>query len=94
MFAFFYIQIQSCIIKLVLRKIYSEKFVKNIYSVAIEFKNLKFFFFLQVNDFSLEYVTHDDAVKVIAGIVEEFNEIVLRVGKVTQYTAQNESNLR
>lgn len=46
-----------------------------------------------MNDFSLEYVTHDDAVKVIAGIVDEFNEIVLRVGKVTQYTNQNDVNL-
>lgn len=41
-----------------------------------------------MNDFSLEYVTHDDAVAAIASVVEQFNEIILRVGKVTQYTTQ------
>lgn len=38
---------------------------------------------ISVNDFSLEYVTHDDAVAAIASIVEQYNEIVLRVGKLT-----------
>ena len=38
---------------------------------------------ISVNDFDLEYVTHDDAVAAIASLVEEFNEIILRVGKVT-----------
>jgi hypothetical protein len=42
----------------------------------------------KVNDFSLEYVTHDDAVAAIASVVEQFNEIILRVGKVTEYTTQ------
>ena len=39
---------------------------------------------ISVNDYSLEYVTHDDAVAAIASIVEQYNEIVLRVGKITQ----------
>jgi guanylate kinase len=43
---------------------------------------------ISVNDFSLEYVTHDDAVAAIASVVEQFNEIILRVGKVTQYETQ------
>jgi disks large protein 1 len=41
---------------------------------------------ISVNDFSLEYVTHDDAVAAIASVVEQYNEIILRVGKVTQFT--------
>jgi C-terminal processing protease CtpA/Prc len=49
---------------------------------------------LSVNDICLEYVTHDDAVEAISSIVEQFNEIVLRVGKVTQYIAQESSSLR
>lgn len=40
---------------------------------------------ISVNDFSLEYVTHDDAVAAIASLVEQYNEIILRVGKVTNY---------
>ncbi len=49
---------------------------------------------ISVNDFSLEYVTHDDAVAAIASIVEQFNEIVLRVGKVTQiYSPSTNNNL-
>jgi C-terminal processing protease CtpA/Prc len=47
---------------------------------------------ISVNDFSLEYVTHDDAVAAIASIVEQFNEIVLRVGKVTQIYSPNTNN--
>jgi hypothetical protein len=41
-------------------------------------------------------VTHDDAVAAIASIVEESNEIILRVGKVTQYSTQviDEATLR
>ncbi len=42
----------------------------------------------QVNDISLEYVTHDDAVAAIASVVEEFNEIVLRVAKATQFATE------
>ncbi len=42
---------------------------------------------ISVNDFDLEYVTHDDAVAAIASLVEQYNEIILRVGKV------NPSNL-
>jgi disks large protein 1 len=38
---------------------------------------------ISVNDFDLEYVTHDDAVAAIASLVEQYNEIVLRVGKLT-----------
>lgn len=38
---------------------------------------------ISVNDFDLEYVTHDDAVAAIASLVEKYNEIILRVGKVT-----------
>jgi C-terminal processing protease CtpA/Prc len=49
---------------------------------------------LSVNDISLEYVTHDDAVEAISSIVEQFSEIVLRVGKVTQYATQDSSSLR
>jgi C-terminal processing protease CtpA/Prc len=37
---------------------------------------------ISVNDFDLEYVTHDEAVAAIANLVEQFNEIILRVGKV------------
>lgn len=49
---------------------------------------------ISVNDFSLEYVTHDDAVAAIASIVEQYNEIVLRVGKVTQvYSPSTNNNL-
>ena len=33
-------------------------------------------------------MTHDDAVAAIASVVEQFNEIILRVGKVTEYTTQ------
>lgn len=43
---------------------------------------------ISVNDFSLEYVTHDDAVEAIATVVAQYNEIILRVGKVTQYATQ------
>lgn len=39
-------------------------------------------------------MTHDDAVEAISSIVEQYNEIVLRVGKVTQYVAQDSSVLR
>lgn len=39
---------------------------------------------ISVNDFDLEYVTHDDAVAAIASLVEQYNEIVLRVGKITK----------
>ena len=42
---------------------------------------------ISVNGISLEYVTHDDAVAEIASVVEQYNEIVLRVGKVTQFYA-------
>jgi hypothetical protein len=51
---------------------------------------------ISVNDISLEYVTHDDAVAAIASIVEESNEIILRVGKVTQFSTQviDEATLR
>ncbi len=49
---------------------------------------------ISVNDFSLEYVTHDDAVAAIASIVEQYNEIVLRVGKVTKlYSPSNNAIL-
>jgi disks large protein 1 len=51
---------------------------------------------ISVNGYNLEYLTHDDAVAVIAGVVEQFDEIVLRVGKVTQYytkSAQNINNI-
>lgn len=49
---------------------------------------------ITVNDFSLEYVTHDDAVAAIASIVEQYNEIVLRVGKVTKlYSPSNNAIL-
>ncbi len=50
---------------------------------------------ISVNDFSLEYVTHDDAVAAIASIVEQYNEIVLRVGKVTRFynSASSAGNL-
>lgn len=41
---------------------------------------------LSVNDKLLDYVTHDDAVALIASSVEESDEIVLRVGKVNKYT--------
>ena len=44
---------------------------------------------ISVNDFSLEYVTHDDAVAAIASLVEQYNEIILRVGKVTNYPGLN-----
>lgn len=47
-----------------------------------------------MNGFSLEYVTHDDAVAAIAGIVEQYNEITLKIGKVTQFTVQDESSLK
>ena len=33
-------------------------------------------------------MTHDDAVAAIASVVEQYNEIILRVGKVTQYETQ------
>ncbi len=49
---------------------------------------------LSVNDVSLEYVTHDDAVEAISSIVEQFNEIVIRVAKVTQYSQTDSSILR
>jgi C-terminal processing protease CtpA/Prc len=49
---------------------------------------------LSVNDISLEYVTHDDAVEAISSIVEQYNEIVLRVGKVTQFATQDSTSLR
>ena len=41
---------------------------------------------LSVNGISLEYVTHDEAVSAIASIIEQTNEIVLRVAKVSQYS--------
>lgn len=47
---------------------------------------------ISVNDYSLEYVTHDDAVAAIASIVEQYNEIVLRVGKVTQLYSPASNN--
>lgn len=49
---------------------------------------------LKVNGFSLEYVTHDDAVAAIASIVEQYNEITLKVGKVTKFAMQDEASLR
>ena len=48
---------------------------------------------ISVNGFSLEYVTHDDAVAAIASAVEQFDDIVLRVGKVTQYYTASGNNL-
>ena len=33
-------------------------------------------------------MTHDDAVAAIASVVEEYNEIVLRVAKATQFTTE------
>jgi C-terminal processing protease CtpA/Prc len=39
-------------------------------------------------------VTHDDAVSAIASIVEQYNEITLKIGKVTQFAVQNETYLR
>jgi C-terminal processing protease CtpA/Prc len=44
---------------------------------------------ISVNGISLEYVTHDDAVAAIASVVEQYNEIVLKVGKVTQFYTSN-----
>lgn len=48
---------------------------------------------MSVNGFSLEYVTHDDAVAAIASAVEQFDDIVLRVGKVTQFSSVSSNNL-
>lgn len=49
---------------------------------------------ISVNGYSLEYVSHDDAVEAIAGIVEQYNEITLKIGKVTQFVVQDESSQR
>lgn len=47
---------------------------------------------ISVNEFDLEYVTHDDAVAAIASLVEQFNEIILRVGKVNPLNVTNANN--
>lgn len=48
---------------------------------------------ISVNEFDLEYVTHDDAVAAIASLVEQYNEIILRVGKVTPSNTNKMSNM-
>lgn len=46
--------------------------------------------FSKVNGISLEYVTHEEAVTTIADIAEKYNQITLKVGKVTQIVDQEE----
>ena len=45
---------------------------------------------MSVNQISLEYVTHEDAVTLIASAVDQSSEILLRVAKVTRYTEQED----
>lgn len=40
---------------------------------------------IKVNGISLEYVTHQDAVTIIGNVAEKYNQITLKVGKVTQF---------
>lgn len=49
---------------------------------------------MSVNGFSLEYATHEDATVLIESITQQYRQISLKVGKVTQYSENtNEDEL-
>lgn len=49
---------------------------------------------MSVDGFSLEYATHEDATALIESITQQYNQITLKVGKVTQFVEDDDEFVR